>query len=352
MFQFRFRYRIIVIGNLRSIFVQSLKMDPLFNSSTLPDDTVSCILCHAVISWDKKDKSKYNKHMRYDHGAFFNINLMLVLNVMDKSKLWKLIEAIKKNKEDDKNRVETEVQTDLLGTEIDQHIIERANDELNKMVSQIDPDTSDISLDLDDSLMNTSTDQDESHYDDPEVKQEIFTSPDPNLEAIELSLEDVEEEFDILNITNDDNVLTAGGVVPLTDYKTFNPSSIVPSGYDPSGHSRLSQDQEDIKEKTKKIDEFLIQTTDYFKKGKEVMSSASASRASKFTVVDPSLPEGWRARCTERRNGRKDWEFMSPELKVIRSRVGVVEYLRAMGGYSDEEIFRVCPAMRIKSEKQ
>ena len=58
-------------------------------------------------------------------------------------------------------------------------------------------------------------------------------------------------------------------------------------------------------------------------------------------------------------------EFLSPEFKIfrfsntsffamfnsfcLRSKVAVVEYMRAMGGYSDEEMFRVLP-MNVKKE--
>jgi len=37
-------------------------------------------------------------------------------------------------------------------------------------------------------------------------------------------------------------------------------------------------------------------------------------------------------------------------MKVFRSRIAVVEYMKAMGGYSDDEMFRVVP-VKVKSEK-
>ena len=63
-----------------------------------------------------------------------------------------------------------------------------------------------------------------------------------------------------------------------------------------------------------------------------------------------TLPEGWKCQSSKRKNGRVDYEYLSPELKVLRSRVGVVEYMKAMGGYTKVEMARVLP-IRIKKEK-
>ena len=48
--------------------------------------------------------------------------------------------------------------------------------------------------------------------------------------------------------------------------------------------------------------------------------------------------------------GRQDKEYLSPEMKVFRSRIAVVEYMKAMGGYSDDEMFKVLP-VKVKSER-
>ena len=101
------------------------------------------------------------------------------------------------------------------------------------------------------------------------------------------------------------------------------------------------------------IIDFITKESDYFKEKPKEISTSSEARALKFTETDPSLPEGWRARSfvSKRGRGRVDWNYLSPELKVFRSKVGVVEYMRAMGGYSDAEMDRVCPGIRIKKEK-
>ena len=99
------------------------------------------------------------------------------------------------------------------------------------------------------------------------------------------------------------------------------------------------------------IIDFVTKQSDYFKEKPKEISNSTEARALKFTETDPSLPEGWRVRAFVRKRGRMDFEYLSPELKVFRSKVGVVEYMKAMGGYSDTEMDRVCPGIRIKKEK-
>ena len=38
-------------------------------------------------------------------------------------------------------------------------------------------------------------------------------------------------------------------------------------------------------------------------------------------------------------------------MKVFRSKIAVLEYMKAMGGYTDEEMFKVLP-VKVKREKK
>ena len=373
-------------------------MDPNWKSRVLPQDCLSCLLCKAVITFEKKDKRKYVRHMKKDHGAFYNINLVLIINLLEREKVLKLIDNIKNDVTSEKKcMVDAEVQTEpepedneLLNTLLSMSMNVNVNNppsesDESSVISEVDLPTSDI--ELEEAIPTPSL----------RIKRE-FIEPNPDLAPVELELED-DEDFNILNVTNDDMVLTAGGPMPLQDYSNFNPGSIIPKDYDPI-NSKLNNDQIQIMKTTntendddvevtntdsniietthtendgiyannmkkesakkRKIDkkesemiiEYLKSESEYFKTHPKELISTTEERASKFTEIDPSLPSGWRARSIQRKNGRKDWEFLSPEMKMFRSRVGVVEYMRSMGGYSYEEMSRVCPAMRIKREKQ
>ena len=162
----------------------------------------------------------------------------------------------------------------------------------------------------------------------------------------QLSLESAgNTNFNILNITNEDLVKTPEGPMPLQDYSNFSQNALVASKSSKRTRMAAPEDNSQI------IIDYVTSTSDYFKERPQEIASATEARALKFTETEPSLPEGWRARSVARKKGRRDWEFLSPELKVFRSRVGVVEYMRAMGGYTQQEMDRVCPGIRIKKEK-
>eukprot|EP00092_Neocalanus_flemingeri_P038611 GFUD01042040.1.p1 GENE.GFUD01042040.1~~GFUD01042040.1.p1 ORF type:complete len:479 (-),score=129.67 GFUD01042040.1:38-1474(-) len=60
----------------------------------------------------------------------------------------------------------------------------------------------------------------------------------------------------------------------------------------------------------------------------------------RFDSLDPTMPEGWKFREIRRPNGRVDKEFCSPDYMVFRSKKAMVEYMKSMGRYSQEEIDR------------
>ena len=54
------------------------------------------------------------------------------------------------------------------------------------------------------------------------------------------------------------------------------------------------------------------------------------------------MPEGWKFRelGKARSNGRIDREYLSPDFMVFRSKRSMVEYMKVMSEYSQEEIER------------
>jgi len=89
-------------------------MDPAWNNPP-PKGTLPCILCKSVISFPNKDKKKYFKHMQKDHGAFYNINLILIINLLERKQILKLIANIKSGETEEKKKStsDAEVQTEV-----------------------------------------------------------------------------------------------------------------------------------------------------------------------------------------------------------------------------------------------
>ena len=83
-------------------------MDPNWFKTELPKDCYQCILCHAVIPVKNKKKDKFEKHLKSDHGIFYNRNLILVICFLGRIQFFKLIDSIKS----EKHTRDAEVQTD------------------------------------------------------------------------------------------------------------------------------------------------------------------------------------------------------------------------------------------------
>jgi len=430
-------------------------MDPSWNNPP-PKSTLPCILCKSVISFPNKDKKKYFKHMKKDHGAFYNINLILIINLLERKQILKLIANIKggESEEKKKNVCDAEVQTDAFFTPINYQPITDDDivvvdsglpipqpimmsntpvnaqiEEIRRFLGQISDDSGSVAFN--DEAMDISDENptvtvvenigniqgfDLQMPSDFELEEAIpmstpkvnklkkvkkeFIEPNPNLDPIEVMLEG-EEEFNILDMTNDDLVLTAAGPRPIDDYTSFIPGAVIPLSYNPldsiesvsvnSSTAVLDDSESDlllsnnsgseadlnksihnvlqseninytnienmIEKKTKKdmLTIYLQNCSEYFKKFPKQISSCSQERALRFKETDPTLPDGWKIQTFDRKTGkstgRQDKEFLSPEMKVFRSKIAVLEYMKAMGGYTDEEMFKVLP-VKVKREKK
>lgn len=356
--------------------------------------------------------------MRRDHGAFYNIGLILIINLLDKGTSIKLIQDIYREKysrrrKDQSKEASAQTEADVADAEVQTDFVEGSDSKFSggqflsdlqhfvtnlqlgtsQMTDQESWQESDISLNTEistgddlfipsdielDEAISTSTPNSKEVVKIKQEKIDFFIPPDPSLDAIEILLDG--KDFNILDVTKEDLVLTPGGPMPISDYSNFLPGALIPPQYDPTGEvvapaEKIFDDSNDKiskvekrkrqsvvhspdseatkKQNTKEKDLvcfYLKEESQYFKKTKNEISSSSRDRAIKFTEVDETLPEGWKCRQFTRKNGRVDYEYLSPELKVLRSRVGVSEYMKAMGGYTEVEMARVLP-VRIKKEK-
>jgi len=405
-------------------------MDPEWNSQP-PKGTLACILCKSVISFHNKDKNQYFMHMAKDHGAFFNINLMLIINLLERRQILKLIDNIKSG-ENEMHTKSVEVQTEgwhkeerivdddiavvetvpaisntMMAMEgnspgVNDHIEELrkflgqiSSGDYNKQKSSSYEETSDVSMDfsnsdVENSLSHPLNNEEFNVPSDTELEEVItISTPITNrskrikrefienqVDPMDVLLEEDSEEFNILDVTNEDLVLTPGGPRPIEDYASFVPGAVIPPSYNPTESFSKNEDvdnttAEEVIEKPGDIMQlqtnmafkkhkddiisYLLSCSDYFKRFPKQIVTATKERAQSFTEVDPILPKGWRSKSMPRKGGREpnrlDKEFLSPELKVFRSKIAVLEYMKAMGGYTEEELNAVMP-VKIKKERK
>ena len=349
-------------------------MDPNWHKTELPKDCYQCILCHAVIPVKNKKKDRFEKHLKTDHGIFYNRNLILVICFLGRIQFFKLIDSIKNEKQTRDAMVQTENITLHAGTQTDTIEIEdtaadSAGDQVTTetLMEQIDKLTHVLQLNgrQDAKTLEELVTRDQSS-ESPEMQQEISDDDSNSEEAYDSeSVSEIEQEENF-NKSDEADIITTHESHDIENQKTKRNNQKEESIEDIQNFIRETgsdNDKESLESPFKRVKispdssemiiDFITKESDYFKEKPKEISTSSEARALKFTETDPSLPEGWRARSfvSKRGRGRVDWNYLSPELKVFRSKVGVVEYMRAMGGYSDAEMDRVCPGIRIKKEK-
>ena len=275
-------------------------MDPSFKSSEQIKDTLTCLLCQAVICYKNRDKKKFVNHMRRDHGAFYNIGLILIINLLDKGTSIKLIQDIYREKYSKRKRefgefaemhqpkeafaqtepsvADAEVQTDFIedseskfsGGEFLsdlQHFVSNLQlgtsqmtdqeswEESEKIETSADDDLyipSDV--ELDEAIPSHSTPNSKDVVKIKQEKIDYFIPPDSSLDPIEIFLDG--EDFNILDVTKEDLVLTPGGPMQISDYSNFQPGALIPPQYDPSGEVESPAEEKftDLNDRNSKVE--------------------------------------------------------------------------------------------------
>jgi len=91
-------------------------------------------------------------------------------------------------------------------------------------------------------------------------------------------------------------------------------------------------------------DEVNISKSKYFKANPQTVSTMTekAGAADQFTVIDDKLPAGWKVKeiLHEFKSGRKERKrnYLTPDLKILKTGLAVLEYMRLSGRYSAKEI--------------
>jgi len=95
---------------------------------------------------------------------------------------------------------------------------------------------------------------------------------------------------------------------------------------------------------TENADEVNIGKSKYFKANPQTVSTLTekSAAAEQFTVLDEKLPAGWKVKeiLHEFKSGRKERKrnYLTPDLKILKTGLAVLEYMRLSGRYSAKEI--------------
>jgi len=105
----------------------------------------------------------------------------------------------------------------------------------------------------------------------------------------------------------------------------------------------------------KAVGEVDVSSSQYFKNNPKILSTARDSSVSLFDQVNPSLPLGWRQRILTviSKSGDKvtNRHYLSPEMKVLKSGMAVVEYLRLKGEFDIDQLKLLAKDLNIADKK-
>jgi len=155
-------------------------------------------------------------------------------------------------------------------------------------------------------------------------------------------------------------------------------SDLEPNGGAPPEPKKISYESEVVDRNIEPVDEAEVQTNEqrfpickslmeliashgvdvkksaYFSNTKQVVSGGDQSGRF-FKETSPFLPEGWRFRTFEFKDKRGgvviQKQYISPANIIIKSNVGVVEYLRLEGKQSLKEIIDVAKWLKISFKR-
>lgn len=91
--------------------------------------------------------------------------------------------------------------------------------------------------------------------------------------------------------------------------------------------------------------DFLVTQSEYFRTRPSMLKMW---RSNDLTLEeDSNLPQGWRTKVYKRKSGRVDIHYITPENLDIRSKFGVLEYMRLSENYDKDELDRVANNLNV-----
>jgi len=439
------------------------RADLNFRHRMIPPGTVCCILCRGMIAYRNSDTTRFNNHMNYEHGAYFDMEFLLAACLMDEEERKAVRNVMelkyKSQKKDDPEKKgspskrpssalssEETSAAKVARTETDIVVKQEVSDEI-----RILPENWDVPKSIDDVSKEKEDDQkvmfkcdgcDKSFLHRKSLQSHqnkvghisntppVVITPQPsefsckvsNCKYIGTKMKDLQGHMTRMHKTvtptppksdtpppggasaeDQSNALFSNmakswakkKLPPKTPLKTpkvkkepvdtskndslqeisenhidesadHNSSgvsvnstteadSLVDSSIDTSMETSTSEnktvedttfvsiDSSSLNE-TENPDEVNISKSKYFKANPQTVSTLSdkAGAGDQFTVVDEKLPSGWKVKeiLHEFKSGRKERKrnYLTPDLKILKTGLAVLEYMRLSGKYSAKEI--------------
>jgi len=314
------------------------------------NDEVACLLCRRTVAYRRGDSSNFETHMRKEHAATFDLDLVLATCFMEQEEK----DAVKR------------VMNEKLEDAYEQLVVidEDSSTEAVNKVSYNDLFSCTKcakSYRWKKSLRHHERTEHEGSY-TPNDDNEIHN---PALEEIKKD-ETIEEEVDYVNIYDCTKCDKKYGLkdslrkhIKLKHSETSNPNELT---LEESIKSEVSDeividDDMDLDytqdDSTHSALDGKIFNSKYFKRKPVIKRLQRQSLLKEFKDDDTMFPSGWKYRIIDvvsngYRNGvRQRKIFLTPDFKTIHSGLGVIEYLRLEDKLDQDQLWKLAQHLGI-----
>lgn len=365
--------------------------------NTIPE-TVNCLLCHGSVSYRDGDKLRFREHMRNEHGAFFDLDYLLASCLMEagqKESLARTVqygevgvselkkweeeeETLKENTNYDKDDQTIQPETEY-GQQPEVKKKKKAGRKKAGNVAGEEP-----------LAVNPQQEVEESSYSDQETLMDGAAEAGMAGERFACQVETCGKSYNtkgnrmthekkahgILGpraakrqrmsvSTEETHSDTAEAEQPAEVFNEAPASSSSSFLTDTSlGEEDVAEDSEGGEENTAEEEQRSapqsqagqvdLSSSKYFAKNSKMIANARGSTMELFEV-NHVLPEGWKQRVLEVTSKKGDKlvsrHYLSPELKVLRSGMAVVEYLRIKGEMDQQQLKQLAKDLNVADKK-
>ena len=380
-------------------------------NNTIPE-TVNCILCHGMIIYRDGDKLKFREHMRYEHGAFYDLDFLLASSLMEtdqKESLARTVQTclygeaerkeVKQDEEEETLKENTNYDKDDQSNQP-----ELEHSEKPKMKKKKKPGRKKAGSVVGEDSLSVNTKQ--------EVEETSFSDQEPLMEGVEeqgletggpgerflCQVESCGKSYNTkgnrmthekkahgilgpraakrqrMSVSTEDSPGPALPEISQSDQADQQPEAEAESFNESSASSSFLTDtslmDEDMTEDSEGQDEnnpvqelqsgaqsqaqVDLSSSKYFEKNPKMIANCRSSLRNLF-LVNPALPEGWGQRVLEATSKKGDKvtskHYLSPEQKVLRSGMAVVEYLRIKGELEPDQLKQLAKDLNVAEKK-
>jgi len=171
------------------------------------------------------------------------------------------------------------------------------------------------------------------------IRAQYYNNP-----VAEISNPKIDDDFNIEGVDD--------GYKPKQD-EPSSPSFLTDTSMD--FNEAPTEDQATNQPNESTTDQLDISQSKYFTKNPKVITSARGKSISLFNEIPFGLSENWKMRTFEAttKTGAKSMikHYLSPELKVLKTGLAVVEYLRLKGEMGPEQILEISKVLNVSEGK-